>query len=227
MWSLKQGNSKPSILLLRHNQWTVSKRLGGAKCSKFEPFGEPFGGAKCFKIWIAWWSEMLQYWRGEMLQNLITWWSEMLQYWRGEMLQNLNRLMKRNASILNRLMKRNAQIILDWKQLHHEVLKLGGYVGWWDAAVEWGTERVPDHVTQHHLIFICMYETAWFSAGMQRPGPDQPLWDRSVPSICWPRNEAVLQLSDELILRRWPMGQAPTAWPSRRWPSTESSEWGS
>jgi hypothetical protein len=36
------------------------------------------------------------------------------------------------------------------------MLKLGGYVGWWGAAVEWGTERIPDHVTQHHLIFICM-----------------------------------------------------------------------
>ncbi len=28
-------------------------------------------------------------------------------------------------------------------------------------------------------------------------------------------------------VRRWPMGQALTAWPSRRWPSTESSEWDS
>jgi hypothetical protein len=63
--------------------------------------------------------------------------------------------------------------------------------------VEWGIERIPDHVTQHHLIFICMGRLDFLH--MRRPGPDQPLWDRSVPSICWPRNGAVLQLSGELI----------------------------
>jgi hypothetical protein len=29
------------------------------------------------------------------------------------------------------MMKRNAQITLDWIQLHHEVIKLKGYVEWW------------------------------------------------------------------------------------------------
>jgi hypothetical protein len=59
---------------------------------------------------------------------------------------------------------------------------------------------------------ITWLSTSWFSyvwdglisAGMQRPGPDQPLWDRSVPSICWPRNEAVFQLSSKLIF--WSYG---------------------
>jgi hypothetical protein len=115
----------------------------------------------------------------------------------------MNRLMERNASILNRLMmKRNAQIILNWKQLHHEMLKLGRYVEWWDVAMKWEIERIPDHVTQHHLIFIWIRRLDFLH--MRRPGPDQPLWDRSVPSICWPRNEAVLQLSDELIF--WSYG---------------------
>jgi hypothetical protein len=44
-----------------------------------------------------------------------------------------------------------------------------------------------------------MYETAWFSADMQRPDSDQSLWDRFVSSICWFRNEVVFQLSDKLI----------------------------
>ncbi len=110
----------------------------------------------------------------------------------------MNRLMKRNASIMDRLMmKRNAQYTLNWIQLHHEVLKLRGYVEWWGAAVKWGTERVPDHVTRHHLIFICIERLDFLH--MRRLDSDQSLWDRFVSSICWSRNKAVLQLSDELI----------------------------
>jgi hypothetical protein len=109
------------------------------------------------------------------------------------------------------VMKRNAQITLNWKQLHHEMLKLREYVEWWDAAMKWRIEKISDHVIQHHLIFICMYETTWFSADMQRLDSDQSLWDRFVSSICWLRNEAVLQLSNELILRRWSRDQASQA----------------
>jgi hypothetical protein len=107
-------------------------------------------------------------------------------------------MMRRNASILNHLvMKRNAQIILNWKQLHHEMLKLRKYVEWWDAAMKWKIERVSDHVTQHHLIFICTKRLDFLH--MRRFDFDQSLWDRFVSSICWFRNEVVFQLSDKLI----------------------------
>jgi hypothetical protein len=133
------------------------------------------------KFWIAWWSEMLQNLNRLMRRNA----------------SKLNHLMKRNASNSNRLMRRNAQITLNWIQLHHEMLKLREYVEWWDAAMKWRIERISDHVTQHHLIFICMRRLDFLH--MRRSDSDQSLWDRFVPSICWFRNEVVLQLSDELI----------------------------
>ncbi len=63
--------------------------------------------------------------------------------------------------------------------------------------MKWKIERISDHVIQHHLIFICMRRLDFLH--LWRFDYDQSLWDRFVSSICWSRNEAVLQLNDELI----------------------------
>jgi hypothetical protein len=84
MWSLKQGNFKSSILLLRHNQWSTRNGSGAryeAKCFKFDESLDVRRNApnsdrlmnrlmkrnasilkrrNASKFEIAWWSKMLQ-----------------------------------------------------------------------------------------------------------------------------------------------------------------------
>jgi hypothetical protein len=112
---------------------------------------------------------------------------------------------------MNRLMKRNAQIILDWKQLHHEMLKLRGYVKWWGAAMKWETRKnswsrdsasSDFHMYVRNDLIFCRYATI-------------RLWLIALRSIRivnlliskWSRFAAQWRI-DLLILRRWSWDQA-------------------
>jgi hypothetical protein len=127
------------------------------------------------------------------------------------------------------LMKRNAQMTLDWKQLHHEILKLREYVEWWDAAMKWKIERISDHVTQHHLIFICMKRLDFlqicndstlinrFEIDSYRQFVDLEMKSFFSSVTSWSSDSTKMierSSTSDTTVRRWPMSQALTAWSS-------------